>query len=132
MHGLPTNSAKAKRHTTPFVVQRVSVCRRRMRALPLLRSVHRDHGPIAVLHFDAHLDTSDTYFGAPFTHGTPFRRAGEEGLLDPEHCLPGSCGRPPRRPGSVAISFRERTSSRLVVSMACLTSSSARRTSPSA
>src|SRR4029077_12087807 len=56
-------------------------------ALPLLRSLHRDHGPIAVLHFDAHLDTWDTYFGAPFTHGTPFRRASEEGLLHPEHCL---------------------------------------------
>ncbi len=56
-------------------------------ALPLLRSLHRDHGPISVLHFDAHLDTWDTYFGAPFTHGTPFRRASEEGLLDPEHCL---------------------------------------------
>jgi agmatinase len=40
-----------------------------------------------VLHFDAHLDTWDTYFGAPFTHGTPFRRASEEGLLHPEHCL---------------------------------------------
>jgi agmatinase len=56
-------------------------------ALPLLRSLHREHGPIAVLHFDAHLDTWDTYFGAPFTHGTAFRRASEEGLLDPEHCL---------------------------------------------
>ncbi|MFI0410558.1 agmatinase [Actinomadura sp. 3N508] len=56
-------------------------------ALPLLRSLHRDHGPIAVLHFDAHLDTWDTYFGAPYTHGTPFRRASEEGLLDPEHCM---------------------------------------------
>ncbi len=56
-------------------------------ALPMLRSVHRDHGPIAVLHFDAHLDTWDTYFGAPYTHGTPFRRASEEGLLDKEHCL---------------------------------------------
>ena len=56
-------------------------------ALPLLRSLHRDHGRIAVLHFDAHLDTWDTYFGAPYTHGTPFRRASEEGLLDPEHCL---------------------------------------------
>lgn len=56
-------------------------------AVPLLRSLHRDHGPIAVLHFDAHLDTWDTYFGAAFTHGTPFRRASEEGLLDPEHCL---------------------------------------------
>ena len=53
-------------------------------ALPLLRSVHRDHGPIAVLHFDAHLDTWDTYFGAPYTHGTPFRRASEEGLIDME------------------------------------------------
>jgi agmatinase len=35
-----------------------------------------------VLHFDAHLDTWDTYFGAPITHGTPFRRASEEGLID--------------------------------------------------
>ncbi|WP_166345841.1 agmatinase [Phytoactinopolyspora limicola] len=56
-------------------------------ALPLLRSMFRDHGPIAVVHFDAHLDTWDTYFGAPYTHGTPFRRASEEGLLDLEHCL---------------------------------------------
>lgn len=51
-------------------------------ALPLLREVHGRHGPVAVLHFDAHLDTWDTYFGAPVTHGTPFRRASEEGLLD--------------------------------------------------
>ncbi|MEJ3659015.1 agmatinase [Actinomycetes bacterium KLBMP 9759] len=56
-------------------------------ALPLLRSVHRDHGPVAVLHFDAHLDTWDSYFGAPYTHGTPFRRASEEGLLDKERCM---------------------------------------------
>ncbi|MDP9167779.1 MAG: agmatinase [Actinomycetota bacterium] len=53
-------------------------------ALPILRSLARDHGPIAVLHFDAHLDTWDTYFGAPYTHGTPFRRASEEGLIDME------------------------------------------------
>ena len=53
-------------------------------ALPLLRVMAREHGPVAVVHFDAHLDTWDTYFGAPMTHGTPFRRAGEEGLLDPE------------------------------------------------
>jgi agmatinase len=51
-------------------------------ALPLLRVVAEKHGPIAVLHFDAHLDTWDTYFGAPITHGTPFRRASEEGLID--------------------------------------------------
>ena len=51
-------------------------------ALPLLRVMHELHGPIAVVHFDAHLDTWDTYFGAPVTHGTPFRRASEEGLID--------------------------------------------------
>jgi agmatinase len=51
-------------------------------ALPLLRAIREKHGPVALIHFDAHLDTWDTYFGAPFTHGTPFRRAVEEGLLD--------------------------------------------------
>jgi agmatinase len=40
-----------------------------------------------VLKFDAHLDAWDTYFGAPYTHGTPFRRASEEGLLDRERCI---------------------------------------------
>jgi agmatinase len=50
-------------------------------ALPLLRSVRERHGPVALVHFDAHLDTWDTYFGAAYTHGTPFRRAWEEGLL---------------------------------------------------
>lgn len=54
-------------------------------ALPLLRAVAREHGPIALLHFDAHLDTWDTYFGQPYTHGTPFLRAHEEGLLSREH-----------------------------------------------
>ena len=44
-------------------------------ALPLLRAVHQLVGPVALVHFDAHLDTWDTYFGAPYTHGTPFRRA---------------------------------------------------------
>ncbi|HEU5265666.1 MAG TPA: agmatinase [Jatrophihabitans sp.] len=56
-------------------------------ALPLLRSLARKHGPPAVIHFDAHLDTWDTYFGAPTTHGTPFRRASEEGVLDPSACV---------------------------------------------
>jgi agmatinase len=56
-------------------------------ALPLLRAMKAKHGPLAVVHFDAHLDTWDTYFGAAYTHGTPFRRAFEEGLLDPEGCL---------------------------------------------
>ncbi len=51
--------------------------------LPVLRAVAKD-GPVGLIHFDAHSDTNDTYFGGnPYTHGTPFRRAIEEGLLDP-------------------------------------------------
>lgn len=53
-------------------------------ALPLLRVAARRHGPVALLHFDAHLDTWDSYFGADYTHGTPFRRAAEEGVIDTE------------------------------------------------
>jgi len=56
-------------------------------ALPLLRAFAAAHGPVAVVHFDAHLDTWDTYFGASYTHGTPFRRASEEGLLDRSGCI---------------------------------------------
>jgi agmatinase len=54
-------------------------------AHPLLRSTVKRHGPVALIHFDAHLDTWDTYFGARYTHGTPFRRAWEEGLLLKDH-----------------------------------------------
>jgi guanidinopropionase len=51
--------------------------------LPVLRAVARK-APVGMIHFDAHSDTNDTYFGDnPYTHGTPFRRAIEEGLLDP-------------------------------------------------
>jgi len=50
-------------------------------ALPLIRAVAARTGPVALVHLDAHLDTWDTYFDAPYTHGTPFRRAFEEGLL---------------------------------------------------
>jgi len=53
-------------------------------SLPLLRAAAERHGPVALVHFDAHLDTWDTYFGAEYTHGTPFRRAVEEGILDTE------------------------------------------------
>jgi len=56
-------------------------------ALPLLRAAHARHGPVALVHFDAHLDTWDTYYGAPYTHGTPFRRAFEEGLLATERSV---------------------------------------------
>jgi agmatinase len=50
-------------------------------AYPLLKAVNRVHGPVALVHFDAHLDTWDTYFDAPVTHGTPFRRAAEDNLF---------------------------------------------------
>ncbi len=56
-------------------------------ALPLLRAAARHFGSIALVHFDSHLDTWDTYFGAPYTHGTPFRRAFEENLLAPNSCI---------------------------------------------
>jgi agmatinase len=56
-------------------------------ALPMLRSVAREHGPVALVHFDAHLDTWDTYFDAPITHGTIFRRAFEEKLLVEDHSV---------------------------------------------
>ncbi len=51
-------------------------------AVPLLRSINKVVGQVALVHFDAHLDTWDTYFGAPYTHGTPFRRAAEENLFN--------------------------------------------------
>jgi agmatinase len=56
-------------------------------AYPLLRVAHQRFGPVALVHFDAHLDTWQTYFGAPLTHGTPFRRAAEEGLFSEEHSM---------------------------------------------
>lgn len=53
-------------------------------SLPVLRAVAKD-GPLAMIHFDSHTDLFDSYFGGTkFTHGTPFRRAVEEGLLDPK------------------------------------------------
>jgi guanidinobutyrase len=51
-------------------------------ALPILRTLKRRHGPVALVHVDAHADINDTMFGEPIAHGTPFRRAVDEGLLD--------------------------------------------------
>jgi guanidinobutyrase len=50
--------------------------------LPILRSLHRKYGPVGLVHVDAHSDINDEMFGEKITHGTPFRRAVEEGLLD--------------------------------------------------
>jgi len=49
---------------------------------PLLRAMHQRHGPLALIHFDAHLDTWDTAMATRHTHGVPFRPAIEAGLLD--------------------------------------------------
>lgn len=56
-------------------------------SLPLLRAFSAK-GPLGLVHFDAHQDMADTYFnGLKYTHGTPFRRAIEEGLLDPKRVV---------------------------------------------
>ncbi len=52
--------------------------------LPILRALARRHGPIGVVHVDAHADINNTMFGERIAHGTPFRRAIEEGLIDPK------------------------------------------------
>jgi len=50
--------------------------------LPILRALHRKHGPVAMVHVDAHADINDHQFGEKIAHGTIFRRAIEEGLID--------------------------------------------------
>jgi guanidinopropionase len=56
--------------------------------LPVMRALAGKHGALGLIHFDAHSDTNDAYFGNNrFTHGTPFRRAIEEGVLDPKRAV---------------------------------------------
>jgi guanidinobutyrase len=55
--------------------------------LPILRAVARRHGPVALVHVDAHADINDTMFGEKVAHGTIFRRAIEEGLVDPHRMV---------------------------------------------
>lgn len=52
-------------------------------SLPILRAIAKDR-PLGMIHIDAHCDTGDYYLGSRFHHGTPFRIAVEEGLLDPK------------------------------------------------
>jgi guanidinobutyrase len=56
-------------------------------ALPILRAIHRKHGKVGLIHVDAHADVNDTMMGEKIAHGTPFRRAVEEGLLDCERVV---------------------------------------------
>lgn len=48
-----------------------------------LRAIYKKHGKVALIHFDSHSDTNESYWGKKYTHGTPFKRAYEEGLIDP-------------------------------------------------
>lgn len=50
--------------------------------LPELRAIAKRHGPVSLIHFDSHADINDQVFGQQYNHGTPFRRAHEEGLID--------------------------------------------------
>ncbi len=52
--------------------------------LPILRAIAQKHGPVALIHVDAHADVNDEMFGERETHGTVFRRAWEEGLIQPD------------------------------------------------
>ncbi|MFQ3304204.1 agmatinase [Candidatus Njordibacter sp. Uisw_039] len=56
-------------------------------ALPILRSVAKKYGPVGIVHVDAHADVNDTMFGERIAHGTPFRRAIEENLVDPKRMV---------------------------------------------
>ena len=51
-------------------------------SLPVLRVLAKRHGPLALVQIDSHIDTWDEYFGGKYFHGTPFRRAIEEGIID--------------------------------------------------
>jgi agmatinase len=53
-------------------------------SLPILRALAKVHGPLGLIHFDAHHDCWDKYFGSKYGGGTPFRRAVEEGLINPK------------------------------------------------
>ena len=56
-------------------------------ALPILRSIAKKYGPVGIVHVDAHADINDTMFGERIAHGTPFRRAIEEKLIDPKRMV---------------------------------------------
>jgi agmatinase len=56
-------------------------------SLPVLRAMARTHGPAGLVHFDSHTDCWDQYFGSKYFHGTVFRRAVEEGVVDPKRTI---------------------------------------------
>jgi agmatinase len=79
-------------------------------SLPLLRAAAGRHGPLALVQLDAHTDTTDEFFHTRVSHGTMFRRAIEEGLVDPSRSvqvgLRGSVYGPGHHPDNRALGFR--------------------------
>jgi guanidinopropionase len=78
--------------------------------LPILRAIAREQ-PVGLIHFDAHSDTGDTYFGGEkYTHGTPFRRAVEEGMIDPRRTIQigirGSMYAPDEKDWALSVGIR--------------------------
>ncbi len=77
--------------------------------LPILRALARDRGPLALVHFDAHSDTDDSLYGTRVNHGTTFRRAAEEKLIDPHRSiqvgLRGSLAAPDEFAAARALGF---------------------------
>src|SRR3712207_9400468 len=71
------------------------------RSLGELRAHAAKHGPLALVLLDAHADTWDQYYGERYFHGTPFRRAVEEGLLQPERSVLGGMRGPLYGPGDL-------------------------------
>ena len=66
-----------------------------------LRAFHKRYGKIALVHFDSHGDTWEHYYGEKYMHGTPFRRAAEEGLLDLDHSIQVGMRGPLYGPGDI-------------------------------
>ncbi|XP_041483444.1 guanidinobutyrase-like [Lytechinus variegatus] len=54
---------------------------------PILQAIKDKYGPVGLVHIDAHDDVADLMFGEKIAHGTPFRRAAEEGCLDPKRVI---------------------------------------------
>jgi len=74
-------------------------------SLPILRAVARDRAPLGLVHIDAHCDTGDENGGSRFHHGAPFRRAVEEGLIDPNRTVQIGIRSTLSEPGQWQFSF---------------------------
>lgn len=73
--------------------------------LASLRAAAKEYGPVALIHFDSHTDTWDTYYGEKYWHGSPFIRAHEEGLVQPEKVFQVGIRGTLNHPGDLEASY---------------------------